>query len=144
VVSRLAVDLTARAATRALGWGDGDTPGGGGIDRGPNDAAVWTLAGTAWGLIEGHTRGRGCPVDLLPVGDEPTEAEVEAIHRAATPRHDVLAVAVAVTLRLAVNPAQRTSESKGSDGDTHRVEGSFQGFTLTEQMVLNRYRRRHG
>lgn len=135
----LAIDRTARAAARALGWVDqvSDDPGG------PNDPILWTAATTVWGLIEGATRGRGCPVDLLPTTDPPTEEEQAAIRAAATPRPDLAAVALAATLRLAPNPAQRRSES--TTGDTgRRVDGSFDGFTLAERLVLNRYRRRVG
>ena len=81
-------------------------------------------------------------MDLLPATDPPTEAELAAMVRAATPRADLAAVGLAVTLRLAPNPAQRASESTSSDGHSRRVEGSFAGFTLAEQVVLNRYRRR--
>lgn len=133
MVSRLAVDRTARAANRALGWG-GDSD---------QDVIVWTAAGAAWGLIEGVTRGRGCPVDLMATTTPPSAAEQAAIDKAATPPADLAAVALAATLRLAPNPAQRRSESTSSDGGTaHRVEGGFDGFTLAETMVLNRYRRR--
>lgn len=139
MVSVFAVDRTARAAARALGWNDhvSDDPGG------PNDAVLWTAATLAWGLVEGATRGRGCPVDLVPLTDPPSEAEAAAILRAATPPADLAAVALAATLRLAPNPAQRRSESTSTDGgDSRRVEGAFEGFTLAEILVLNRYRRR--
>lgn len=141
MVSILAVDSTARAATRALGWGDAVS--GGGLEAGPNDPVVWTTAHTAWGLVEGVTRGRGCPVDLAPVTVPPTQEEAAAIARAATAPADLAAVALAATMRLAPNPAQRTSETTTTEGaGSHRVEGSFQGFTLAEMAVLNRYRRR--
>lgn len=131
-MSRYAVDATARAAVRALGW-----------EESANEPVVWTAAGLAWGMVEGYTRGRGVPVDLMPTTFPPSEQEAIALHRAATPPADLAAVALAATLRLAPNPAQRVSESKATDsGGSHRVEGSFQGFTLAEQMVLNRYRRR--
>lgn len=136
MVSVYAVDMTARAAVRALGWGEQA------IDSGPNDPVVWAAAATVWGLIEGHTRGRCCPVDLAPTTSPPTEAEAAAIRRAATPPRDMAAVALAATLRLAPNPGQRTSESSTGDEGSRRVEGSFAGFTLAEQVVLNRYRRR--
>ncbi len=133
MVSVLAVDMTARTAARALGW-TGDSE---------QDQIVWAAAFTAWGLIDGGCRGRGCPVDLAPTTDPPTEAELAAIRRAGTAPPDLAAVALTATLRLAPNPAQRTSESTTREGvDTRRVEGSFAGFTLAEQVVLNRYRRR--
>jgi len=130
VVSRHAVAQTVAAAQQALGWlfADGD---------------LTVAASTVWGLIEGVTRGRGCPVDLMPTTTTPTAAELAAIRTAATPPADLAAVAVAATLRLAPNPAQRVSESQTTaDGASSRVEGSFVGFTLAEQLVLNRYRRR--
>jgi hypothetical protein len=133
VVSVRAVDMTARAAARALGWtGDGH-----------QDEVVWAAAFTAWGLVEGACRGRGCPVDLLPTSDPPTAEELAAIEAAATAPADLGAVALAATLRLAPNPAQRASESTTTEGvGSRRVEGSFAGFTLAETLVLNRYRRR--
>ena len=139
MASRLAVSRTAQAAVVALGWGEES------LSSGPNDPVVYTLAATAWGLIEGHTRGRGCPVDLLPTTDPPTESEAAAIAKAATPRPDLAAVALAVTLRLAPNPSQRRSEAvTRGDGEGRRVEGAFAGFTLAELKVLDRYRRRVG
>lgn len=133
----LAVDRTARSALRALGWGDD------GVNPVNGDPQVWVAAVTVWGLIEGATRGRGVPVDLMPTTDPPTPQEAEAIARAATPPADLAAVALAATMRLAVNPAQRTSETTTSpETGTHRVEGSFLGFTLAEQLVLHRHRRR--
>jgi hypothetical protein len=137
VVSTFAVDQTARAAARALGWiGDAALPY-------PDEAVLYASAGTVWGLIEGATRGRGCPVDLLPTSDPPTAEELAAIEAAATAPADLGAVALAATLRLAPNPAQRVSESTTTEGvGSRRVEGSFAGFTLAETLVLNRYRRR--
>lgn len=140
MTTTLAIDQTARSAARALGWVDyvSDDPGG------PNDPILWTAATTVWGLIEGVTRGRGCPVDLLPTTDPPTEEEEAAIRAAATPPADLAAVALSATMRLAPNPAQRRSESTTGDNSGRRVEGSFEGFTLAERLVLNRYRRRVG
>lgn len=141
MASTLAIDRTARSARRALGWeGDQLSDGSGG----PNDQLLWTAATTAWGLIEGVTRGRGCPVDLLPTTDPPSEAEAVAILRAATPPPDLAAVALTATMRLAPNPAQRRSESTTGDKGGRRVEGAFDGFTLAEMLVLRRYRRRVG
>ena len=129
-VSRAAVVRTIAKAKEALGW---DYP----------DGDLTVSATTVWGLIEGHTRGRGCPVDLAPTSLTPTAAELAAIRGAATPPADLAAVAVTATLRLAPNPAQRTAEQTTSEGGAmRRVEGSFAGWTLAERAVLDRYRRR--
>ena len=131
-VSQVAVRATIANAKAALGWEYAD-----------GDLAV--SAATVWGLIEGHTRGRGCPVDLLPSSSTPTQAERAAIAAAARPAADLAAVAVSATLRLAPNPAQRTIEQTSTSGDggsMRRVEGSFVGWTLAERAVLDRYRRR--
>ncbi len=137
MVSTSAVNRTVAAAARALGWEDFD----GLPDQ--NAPALTSAAQLAWGLVEGHTRGRGIPVDLVPAGDPPYSAEeVAAVEAATTPPADLAAVALAATLRLAPNPAQRRSESTTTDAGSHRIEGGFEGFTLSEVVVLNRYRRR--
>lgn len=51
---------------------------------------------------------------------------------------DLAAVIVAATARLVSNPAQ----FKREEVDGYAVTGGFDGFTLAEQMILNRYRRR--
>lgn len=58
---------------------------------------------------------------------------------------DVLAVALAVALRLVMNLGQWSSmsDSAGSEGGSaKRRDGGYQGLTLTEQTILNRWRQR--
>lgn len=129
MASRSAVAITARQAQLALGLPF-------------EDPEILAAARVIWGLIEGFTRGRGCPVDLAPTSPTPSEAEWAAVRAAATPPVDLGAVALAATLRLAPNPAQHRVEHTTTGGDVRRVEGGFDGFTLVEQLVLNRYRRR--
>ncbi len=131
------VNRSVAAAARALGWEDFD----GLPDQ--NAPAVRAAAELAWGLIEGYTRGRGIPVNLVPAHEPPyTAEEVAAVEAATAPPADLAAVALAATLRLVPNPAQRRSESTTTDAGSHRIEGGFDGFTLAETLVLNRYRRR--
>ncbi len=138
MVSTSAVNRTVVAAARALGWEDIET---GGPDQ--NVPILRTAAELAWALVEGHTRGRGIPVDLVPAHEPPyTAEEVAAVEAATTPPADLAAVALAATLRLAPNPAQRRSESTTNDAGSHRIEGGFDGFTVAEQVILRRYRRR--
>lgn len=129
MASRAAVHSTAWQAQQALGYAF-------------DDPELYAAARIAWGLVEGYTRGRGCPVDLAPTSPTPTEADWAAVRTAATPPFDLGAVALAATLRLAPNPAQRRVEHTTTGGDVRRVEGGFDGFTLAETLVLNRYRRR--
>ncbi len=70
------------------------------------------------GLIEGWTRGRSIYPDVVP--------------------RDLAAVGRAATLRLCANLTQQASVSTGEQS----ITGAFRGFTLHEQVVLNRYRRR--
>lgn len=58
---------------------------------------------------------------------------------AGTPNDDLAAVIVSAAARLAVNPDQNAREQIG---DYQVTPATFQGFTLPETMVLNRYRRR--
>jgi hypothetical protein len=128
VVSRVALAQTVQEVERVTGWTDG-------ADQGH---VVRPAAAAVWGLIEGHTRGRGCPPDFTPTTFPMSEEERLAM----TPPADLAAVALAATLRLVPNPAQRRSEATTGESGGRRVEGSFEGFTLAEQVVLNRYRRR--
>lgn len=77
---------------------------------------------TIWGLISGHTRGRAIPLG----GPAPS---------------DLMAVARTATARLHASPAQWSMQSDtAADGSASRREGGFQGFTIAELMVINRYR----
>jgi hypothetical protein len=87
-----------------------------------------TAASMASGLVSGYIRDRGLP----PVGQ--------------VIPGDLGAVAQSVALRLVLNLPQWRSQS-----DTTTVEntattvsrdGGFVGFTLTEQLLLDRYRQR--
>lgn len=53
------------------------------------------------------------------------------------PNDEIAAVITAATARLVANPEQLPS-----DFGTVSIRGGFSGFTLTEQIVLNRYRKR--
>lgn len=70
------------------------------------------------GLVEGYTRGRSVYPDLVP--------------------RDLAAVARAAALRLAPNLSQQQTISTGDQA----ITGAFRGFSLHEQVILNRYRRR--
>lgn len=54
------------------------------------------------------------------------------------PADDVAAVIVTATARLVINPEQLESSTIGSYSTT----GHFDGWTLAETFVLNRYRKR--
>jgi hypothetical protein len=81
-------------------------------------AALDEAATIISGLIEGWTRGRSVYPDAVP--------------------RDLAAVATAAALRLAPNLHQQQSVSTGEQS----ISGAFRGFTLHEQVTLNRYRRR--
>jgi hypothetical protein len=53
------------------------------------------------------------------------------------PNGDIAAVIVTAAARLVANP-----EQLASDVGTVSTRNGFSGFTLTEQIVLNRYRKR--
>lgn len=55
----------------------------------------------------------------------------------AVPNDEIAAVITAAAARLVANPEQLPA-----DFGTVSVRGGFSGFTLTEQIVLNRYRKR--
>lgn len=55
------------------------------------------------------------------------------------PAEDIEAVITAVTARYVVNPQQNVREQLGSQSVVH---GKLDGFTLVEQAVLHRYRKR--
>lgn len=86
-----------------------------------DDAAVLEQAeqflGVMTSLVKGWTRGRGFTPD---------------------PADDLAAVIVTATARLLSNPAQYRRE----EIDGYSVAGGFDGFTLPETLILNRYRRR--
>jgi hypothetical protein len=82
-------------------------------------ASLDEAASVVSGLIEGWTRGRS-----VNPGDVP---------------RDLVAVATAAALRLAPNLPQIASVSV--EGQSFSG-GAFRGFTLHEQLILNRYRRR--
>jgi hypothetical protein len=84
------------------------------VSRAACDAAAAVVNGHA----EGYTRGRSVH------GDDP-------------PR-DLVAVATAAALRLVGNLQQR--QSVAVEGQS--VAGAWRGWTIAEQQVLNRYRRR--
>lgn len=58
----------------------------------------------------------------------------------ATPNDEISAVIILATARLVTNPAQVTREA----ADGYEVSGGFQGWTLAEKCVLDRYRRKAG
>lgn len=77
---------------------------------------------TATALVEGYTRGN----HTTPAG---------------VPRPGVESVILTVAARLMANPGQVTRRDQAGSFSTHRGAG-FSGFTLAEQAVLNRYRKR--
>lgn len=88
-----------------------------------SDATIVALAGEhlpfVMEAVRAYTRGSGFTAGI--------------------PADDLGLVIVASTARLAVNPALHRSEWVGD----YRVNyGSFAGWTLPEQAILNRYRRR--
>ena len=103
----------------------------GDVNDGPEVTHVHSMAAEiATGLVLGYTRGRGFDAD----GHAP---------------QDMRAVALAVALRLVANLGQWTSmtDTDNTGGEesvsgTNTRTGGFKGFTVTEQLVLNRYRRR--
>jgi len=70
-------------------------------------------------LARAYTRGNGFDVTGEP------NAEIES-------------VVMLGAARLAVNPAQLTSE----DADGYSARGGFSGWTLAERLVLDNYRRK--
>lgn len=77
---------------------------------------------TATALVEGYTRGNHVTVTNKP-------------------RRGIESVILTVAARLQANPGQITRRDQAGSFSTHRGPG-FQGFTLAELAVLNRYRRR--
>ena len=85
-------------------------------------AQVQVAVESALSMVEAYTRG--CHVDAT--GEY---------------RPGVEAVVLGVSARLLANPGQ--VQSRKQSGPFSVLKGqSFQGFTLTEQQVLNRYRKR--
>lgn len=111
-------DLTGADVARFLGRAD--------------DEALAELAGMhivqVGALARAYTRGSGFMMTI--------ENDVVS----ARPNDEIAAVIVLATARLVVNPAQVQSE----EADGYRTSGSFQGFTIAERAVLDRYRRRAG
>ena len=70
-------------------------------------------------LARAYTRGNGFDINGDP------NAEIES-------------VVMLAAARLVPNPAQLTSE----DADGYSARGGFQGWTLTERLVLDNYRRK--
>lgn len=110
----------------------GETPPGDTLDVGklkafmPNepltdDTAALALE-SARALIEGYTRGR----HLDPFGN---------------PRPGIDSVVLTVAARIAANPGQIVSRDTAGPFTRSRGEG-FNGFTLAELAILNRYRKR--
>ena len=58
----------------------------------------------------------------------------------ADPNDEISMVVILAAARLVTNPAQVQSES----ADGYSTQGSFSGWTLTERLVLDRYRRKAG
>ena len=54
------------------------------------------------------------------------------------PNAEIESVVMLAAARLVPNPAQLTSE----DADGYSARGGFQGWTLTERLVLDNYRRK--
>lgn len=80
---------------------------------------VATIVPIVSALAKGYTRGRG--FDGL------------------TPNQDIAAAIVTASARLAANPTQlATDQATGPFSQSFR--GGFQGWTLAELAVLNRYR----
>lgn len=73
---------------------------------------------TASDLVEGYTRGHGFDDYGYPYAD-------------------VRRVIIAVAARSVVNPLSLQREQAGSQSVAY---GRFEGFTLAEQKILNRYR----
>ncbi|RBY85739.1 PKD domain-containing protein [Blastococcus sp. TF02A-30] len=76
-------------------------------------------------LVTAYVRGRGPTRNGLGLGEFSFPA-------------DLRAVVVTASARLLANPAQLESES----ADGYAARGSFSSFSLAEQAVLHRYRRR--
>jgi hypothetical protein len=110
----LVFPLVARAAWDVITGADLARIVGNRYPRAALDAAARTVSG----LVEGWTRGRSVYPDEVP--------------------RDLQAVATAAALRLAPNLPQHSAVSV----EGQSVSGAFRGFTLHEQLVLNRYRRR--
>ncbi len=111
------VEATAREARAILGWYE-------------DDEALHLAAATVWGLAEGYMRR----AIVLPRLSNPTRFDAP---------EDLASVALAATCRLAIDPSQsRTLRTTDSRNNSQSRSGGFQGFTLAEVLVLNRYRRR--
>jgi hypothetical protein len=79
------------------------------------ESAVWVVRAMA----RAYTRGRGFD------GETPTE--------------EIAAVITAAAARLTANPAQIPVDNT-TGPFSQSIRGAFQGWTLAEQIVLNRYR----
>lgn len=81
-------------------------------------AQVQAHINVASDMVEGYTRGEGFNDLGFPVGD-------------------VRQVILGVTVRSLTNPQSLQRQAAGSQSVTY---GRFEGFTLAEQRILNRYR----
>lgn len=77
---------------------------------------------TATALVEGYTRGNH-------------------VFKSGSPRPGIEAVVLTVSARIAINPGQVARRDTAGPFSTSRSAG-FNGFTLAEFAVLNRYRKR--
>lgn len=91
-------------------------------DMPPDEATAAAAADTATALIEGYTRGN----HIDPEGE---------------PRPGIHAVALTIASRLAANPGQVNYRVQAG-AFNKSVGNGFNGFTLAETAVLNRYRKR--
>jgi hypothetical protein len=97
----------------------------GAVDPGDVEALtggdVATVVPIVSALAKGYTRGRGFD--------------------GVTPNKDVAAVIVTASARLAANTGQLPVD-QATGPFSRRVRDAFQGWTLAETFVLNRYRKR--
>ena len=94
-----------------------------GVDPGDveslTEGDVDTIVPIVTALAKGYTRGRG--------------------FTGATPTQDIAAVIVTASARLAANTGQLPiDETQGPF--SRSLHGAFQGWTIAEQIILNRYR----
>lgn len=90
-------------------------------DAHDEDTALLAIE-AATALVEGYTRGAH-------------------VTRNGEARPGVEAVILTVSARIAANPGQVVRRDSAGSFSTHRGQG-FNGFTLAELAILNRYRKR--
>lgn len=88
----------------------------------PGEDEAQIYLDTAMALIEGYTRGNHA-------------------NKRGEYRQGISEVALTVAARIMANPGQVTKRDQAGQFSRHRGQG-FQGFTLGELAVLNRYRKR--